>query len=79
MELPPHHKVEAQLLFQTPTDCANMPALTAKPVASASFPLHTHSPPAMPTATALPLRQGKHSNAFVAPEVRLNKTAAEEN
>lgn len=33
----------------------------------------------MPTATALPLRQGKHSNAFVAPEVRLNKTAAEEN
>lgn len=54
-----------------------MPALTAKPVASASFTLH--SPPAMPTATALPLRQGKHSNAFVAPEVRLNKTAAEEN
>lgn len=75
MELPPHHK--AQLLFQTPTDCANMPALTAKPVGSASFTLH--SPPAMPTATALPLRQGKHSNAFVAPEVRLNKTAAEEN
>lgn len=77
MQLPPHHKVGAQLYFQTPTDCANSNRAGSNRKASClrllSTPTTFH---AMPTSTALLLRQGKHSNA---PEVRLNKTAAEEN